>query len=51
MNTKLHATADAEGRMIRALMSAGQVGDEAGVAAFLGSLLSADCAGRPPLWC
>ena len=38
MNTKLHAVADAEGQPIGFLMSDGQVSDDAGAAALLGSL-------------
>lgn len=42
MNTKLHALADARGRPIGFVMSAGQVGDYTGAAALLGSLPKAD---------
>ena len=38
MNTKLHAVADANGRPIGFYMSAGQVSDDTGAAALLGSL-------------
>ena len=42
MNTKLHAIADARGRLIGFFMSAGQVSDYTGAAAMLGSLPKAD---------
>ncbi|RAP40484.1 IS5 family transposase [Rhodovulum viride] len=42
MNTKLHAVADAKGRLIGFFMSAGQVSDCTGAAALLGSLPKAD---------
>ena len=38
MNTKLHAVADAKGRLIGFFMSAGQISDYTGAAALLGSL-------------
>ena len=42
MNTKMHAVTDAEGRPIRFFMTAGQVSDDTGAAALLGSLPKAD---------
>ncbi len=42
MNTKLHAVADARGRLIGFFMLAGQVSDYTGAAAMLGSLPKAD---------
>ena len=38
MNTRLHAVADAKGRPIGFFMSTGQVSDDTGAAALLGSL-------------
>ena len=53
MNTKLHAVADAKGRLIGFFMSAGQISDYTGAAALLGSLpkagwLLADTRGLKP---
>jgi transposase len=42
MNTKLHAVTDASGRPLRFFMTAGQVSDYIGAAAFLGSLPAAE---------
>lgn len=42
MNTKLHAVADARGRPVRFLISAGQVSDYTGAAALLGDLPQAE---------
>ena len=42
MNTKLHAVADAKGRPLKFLMTAGQVSDYTGAAALLGSLPKAE---------
>ncbi len=41
MNTKLHAVTDENGRPIRFFMSAGEISDYTGAAAFLSSLPSA----------
>jgi len=42
LNTKLHAVTDAKGRPIRFFMTAGQVSDDTGAAALLGSLPAAE---------
>lgn len=42
MNTKRHAVTDTKGRPIRFFMSAGQVSDDTGAAALLGSLPAAE---------
>lgn len=41
LNTKLHAVTDAKGRPLRFFMTAGQVSDNTGTAALLGSLPAA----------
>ena len=42
LNTKLHAITDAKGRPLRFFMTAGQVSDDTGAAALLGSLPAAE---------
>jgi transposase len=42
MNTKLHAVTDADGRLLRFFITAGQVSDYTRAAALLGSLPKAD---------